>query len=116
MKTFFHSAFAVVILLLTMLGIPVLLVQCAPADLGMSLTLLMFFAVNPIVVMLLSVMAGTNVKRLWWIPFFAAFFFPIFFGIAVGDTSVLELYIYSAIYLAIGLLSMLFSHLKTKKA
>ena len=111
MKTWAKVVVAVMVLLLTLLACPMLVVRFADAGLGMSLVLLQFFAVNPLVAILLGILAGTEIKRLWWIPLADALTFPLFFGLAVSDPYVFELYIYSVIYLVLGALAMLVSAL-----
>ncbi len=62
--------------------------------------------VNPALVIALSIMAGTELRKLWWIPLAISALFPLLFGAAIGDL-IWELWVYSAIYLPIGLLAML---------
>ena len=68
-----------------------------------------FFAVNPLIVIALSIMAGTDLPKLWWIPLGIAALFPPLFGIAIGEF-VPDLYAYSVIYLLLGLVAMLGAH------
>lgn len=96
-------------MLLTMLVIPLLAVKFAPADAGMALCFILFFAVIPLESMLMGILAGSDMPGLWWIPVVAAVAFPILFSIAVWDM-VWELFWYSAIYLCIGGGSMLITH------
>ena len=74
-----------------------------------------FFAVDPLVVAGLGVLAGTDVRRLWWLPLLSVVCFPLLFGIAVSDF-VWDLYIYSAIYLPIGYCAMLVTYFIKKRA
>ena len=72
-----------------------------------------FFTVNPALVIGLSIMAGTELRRLWWIPVAISSLFPVLFGVAIGEF-VWDLYVYSAIYLPIGILAMLGTHFGKK--
>ena len=72
-----------------------------------------FFTVNPALVIGLSIMAGTELRRLWWIPIVISVLFPLLFAVAIGEF-VWDLYVYSAIYLPIGILAMLGTHLGKK--
>ena len=105
---------AVSTLIVAMLILPILVVKLAPADFGMALCLILFFAVEPFVVMSLGVMAGTEIRKLWWIPVVSAAVFPLFFGVAVGEL-VVELFVYSAIYLCMGALAMLGTYYVVKR-
>ena len=66
-----------------------------------------------IVIIALSITAGTDIRRLWWIPLTISALFPLLFGIAISDF-VWDLYFYSAIYLPIGILAMLGTHFGVK--
>ena len=110
---------AVFTIILVMLVFPVLAVNFAPGDAGLAICFILFFLVDPLAVILLSVMAGTDLRKLWWIPLAVSASFPLFFSVAVWGL-VTELFIYSAIYLPIGVLAMLGTHygikyLKKKK-
>ena len=89
-----------------MLLLPILAVRFAPADFGMALCFILFFAVDPEFMIFTGVMAKSNIKKLWWLPILSALLSPLLFAVAVGEI-VTDLFIYSAIYLLIGLISML---------
>lgn len=88
-------------------------IKLFPDRTGIGLWFVSFFAVNPILVIALSIMAGTDLRKLWRIPLAIAALFPLLFGIAIGEF-VWDLYVYSAIYLPIGVLAMLGTHFGTK--
>jgi len=113
MKQRKKTVIAVSAMLLTMLVIPLLMVRFAPADAGMALCFILFFAVIPVEDLLLGIMAGSDMRRLWWIPVAAALGFPALFSIAVQNW-VWELFIYSAVYLGIGAGAMLITHFGKK--
>ena len=100
-------------ILVCMLILPILLIRFCEPGTGMSVSMLLFFAVNPMNMIFIGLMAGTDIKKLFWIPILASFVFPLFFGVAIGDL-VFELYIYSAIYLALGTVAMLAVHFLSK--
>ena len=97
-------------LIFCMLLIPILVINIAPADAGMALCFLLFFAVNPFFVIAFGIVAGTELRKLWWFPVATSAVFPLFFWIAVGDF-VWELWIYSALYFCVGVLAMLGTYL-----
>ena len=68
-----------------------------------------FFLVYPLLSVALGILAGTELGKLWWIPLLTAAAFPLLFGVAVGEF-IPDLYVYSAIYLVLGLSSMLATH------
>lgn len=74
-----------------------------------------FFTVNPLLVICLSIMAGAELRKLWWIPLVIAALFPLLFSAAIGEL-VWDLYVYSAIYLPIGVLAMIGTHFGKKYA
>ena len=109
MKTGRKILLAALSLFVFMTLIPLLVVKFSPDWAGIGLWFLCFFAVNPILVIVLSIIAGTELGKLWWIPFGIAAAFPLLFGIAISDF-VPDLYVYSAFYLPIGIAAMLGTH------
>ena len=97
-------------LIVCMLLIPVSVINIAPEDAGMALCFLLFFALNPLFVIAFGIVAGTELRKLWWFPIAASAVFPLFFWIAVGGV-VWELWIYSVLYFCVGVLAMLGTHL-----
>ena len=79
-------------------------------DCGMGLSILLFFLVNPLTVLALGILAGTDLRHLWWIPIVASAVFPPLFWVAILDV-VFDLYFYSALYVGVGVLAMLGSYL-----
>ncbi len=104
---------SIAVLTVVMLILPILVIQFAPADAGMALCFILFFALDPVTVIGLGILAGTEIKRLWWIPLVSAIVFPLFFAIAIGEL-VPDLFLYSALYLCVGLLASIGTHLGMK--
>ena len=109
MKRLHKVLIAVVTLVISMLVVPCLIVSLAPHNWGMALCFLMFFVIDPLVVITFGIMAGTDIKYLWFIPLIAALLFPPFFAIAIKEW-VIELFVYAGFYLCIGVASMLGTH------
>ena len=84
-----------------MLLLPVAVDLLADSLSTMGYWLLSFFAINPAVAIALGIMAGSDVRALWWLPLVAPAVFPLLFAVAIGEL-VADLYIYSAIYLLLG--------------
>ncbi len=93
--------------------LPLAEIKLFPDWTGIGLWFVSFLFVNPVLVVCLGVMAGTDLPKLWWIPLAIAVLFPLLFGVAIADF-VWELYVYSAIYLPIGSLAMLGTHFGKK--
>ncbi len=85
---------------LTLLA-PFLTTKLAPADSGMAICMILFFAVYPLSVMVLGALTATDIKALFWTPLACALSFPLLFSLAMGGM-VWELYVYSVIYLFLG--------------
>jgi len=105
----------VVSLLLFMMVLPRLAIEFGDGWAVTGLWMFAFFTVNPALVIGLSIMAGTELRKLWWIPITISALFPLLFGVAIGEF-VWDLYVYSVIYLPIGLLAMLGAHFGMKIA
>ena len=99
----------VAVLLLFMMILPMTALKLFPDESGFGLWFISFFAVNPLIVAGLGVLAGTDARRLWWSPFLSAAIFPLLFGVAISDF-VPDLYFYSVIYLIIGYFFMLVTY------
>ena len=114
-KTVFKSVIAIASLILFMMILPWLAVDSGDGWAVTGLWMFAFFIVNPLLVICLSIMAGTELRKLWWVPLMIAALFPLLFGAAIGEL-VWDLYVYSAIYLPVGLLAMLGTHFGKKYA
>lgn len=114
-KTIMKIIITVASLILFMMILPWLAIKFADGWAVTGLWMFAFFTVNPALVIGLSIMAGTELRKLWWIPVAISALFPLLFGVAIGDF-VWDLYVYSAIYLPIGMLAMLGTHFSMKIA
>ena len=112
-KTVTKIIITVVLLVVFMMVLPWLAIKFADGWAVTGLWMFAFFTVNPALVIGLSIMAGTELRRLWWIPVAIFVLFPLLFGVAIGEF-VWDLYVYSAIYLPIGILAMLGTHFGKK--
>ena len=106
--------------ILVMLVLPLAALALSGELSTMGLWIFTFFLLNPLLVIALSILAGTELSKLWWVPFAIAAVFPLLFGIAIGEL-VWDLYVYSAIYLPLGIFTMVFTYIgialvKRKKA
>lgn len=85
---------------------PFLAVKLLPPMLVMSVFVVLFFAVNPVAMGVLGILAGTDRKKLWWLPVSAAALFPLLHALAIWSAPVWSLYYYSIIYVMLGYLSI----------
>ena len=100
------SYIILITLLIVMLILPLVSVRLVSSDVGMALLIVLFLILNPATVIVLSIMAGTDIKKLWWTPVLSAVVFPVFCAIVFEET-VVELLVYSGLYLGIGAVAML---------
>ena len=113
MKAQTTAIITAITLVLFMLVLPLVAIEMAEEFATIGLWILSFFVLNPLLVICLSIMAGTDIRKLWWTPLVIAALFPLLFGVAIRDL-VWDLYFYSAIYLPLGVLAMLGTHLGIK--
>ena len=93
-------------LIFFMLVLPRFAVEFLEGMATTGLWMLSFFVVYPLLVVVIGIMAGTDIRRLWWLPLLSAISFPLLFSVAICDM-VWDLYVYSAIYLPMGSIAML---------
>ncbi len=79
-----------------------------------GLVFLMLFCINPVFLIDIGITAGTELKKLWFLPVLTAFLFPFLFWLAIWDIET-DILIYSAIYLVVGLLAMFITSVISKK-
>ena len=109
MKVWKKIAISAAAIVAVMLVFPLLIVNFAQPTAAMSLFMILFFIVCPLSVISLGILSGTAMGKLWWIPICAALIFPVCFWAVIGEW-VFELFIYSAMYLCVGVIAMLGMH------
>lgn len=114
MKNITKIYISIATILIVMLALPLYAVHFAQGYDGMGLLLILFFVGNPLELIFLGVIAGTNVKQLWWIPILALLVFPLLFGLAIWDYEIATLYLYSIMYLFPGMIAMFATHFARK--
>ena len=97
-----------------MLVFPWLTANFVNGDAGMAVCSLLFFAVDPLYFVITGAFAGKDIRHLWSLPVISAALFLIgtwiFFD--MGETAFI---LYAAVYLALGIATMLISMLIRKK-
>ena len=95
-----------------MLLLPRLAVTFVRPEAGMTVTLFLFFVIDPGYCMAAGYYAGKKIQRLWWVPAFAAgvFLAGVWMFLEPGE---LDFLTYAGIYFALGMEAMLVSRLIT---
>ncbi len=97
-----------------MLALPWLAVTFVKGDAGMAVCFLLFFALNPLYSVIFGVFAGKDMKHLWSLPVISAVLFLIGTWIFF-DMGEMAFVLYAAVYLALGIVTMLISMIIRKK-
>jgi len=98
---------------LLMIGCPLLAVEFAGSA-GMAVSLILFFAVDPLFSAVCGVFAGKDIKQLWALPIITAglFLAGVWMFFEIGETAFL---LYCGCYLIIGIIAMLISAFVNKR-
>ena len=86
-----------------------MLMRCLDATSAMGGAMLIFFVINPILAITIGLIAGTNLRKLFWLVLLMPLLFPWLFSLAISEL-VLDLYAYSLFYFAFGASSLLLKH------
>ncbi|MBR6514068.1 MAG: hypothetical protein IKT46_04450 [Clostridia bacterium] len=112
MKRLVRGIIIISIITVFMLVVPLITVNTVKAEAGMAVTLLLFFAVHPVVSAAVGILAGKDIRFFWYSPILVAGLFWIFARITYDPAFPI---VYSIAYLIISVLSMLITWLITKK-
>ncbi len=97
-----------------MLLLPWMAVTFVKGDGGMAVCFLLFYVVNPIFSVVIGNSSGKSIRYLWGLPVISAVLFLggtwIFFD--MGETAFI---LYAAVYLILGMVSMLISDFVRRK-
>lgn len=100
------------VLIAALIAVLVILPYCVITFLGawsgMGAMMLLLFLVNPAVSGGLGVIAGKDIKKLWWIPLAFAVLFMLCYWLVLFIV-VLEFYVYAVAYWLLGSVVMLIS-------
>lgn len=80
---------------------------------GLLGIMLIFFIIYPIALAILGIIAGTDIKKLWWIPFLPILFFLYKIGPEIKEAPELILYCFGGVFIEI--IAMVITHLINKK-
>ncbi len=96
----------------TMLIIPLITVHTVKAEAGMLVTIILFFIVNPIVSVVIGMLAGREIKLFWFSPILVAGLFWLFSSFTYETAFPI---IYSAAYFVLCTIVMLITHFIAKR-
>lgn len=101
-------AFLSVLSIFLMIVCPWLTVEFAGVS-GMGICFLLFYIVNPVFSAVCGIFAGTDIKKLWSLPFIvsALFLAGVWIFFELGEPDFL---LYAGTYFVIGLITMLLSY------
>ena len=76
---------------------------------GMALCFIMFFAINPIFFLVEGIVSGKEIKKYWFMPLVSALIYLLSMWVVfdMGETAFV---LYSGIYLAMGVVTMLVTY------
>ena len=97
------------IILMVMFLLPLTVAKLAPANAGMVLCFILFFAVNPVFSVIEGIYSGLDIKRKWYIPLVVAvvFLLSTWSVFDMGETAFI---LYSVVYLLICITAMLITY------
>lgn len=106
---------SVIVIIAFMLFVPITIVKFAPANAGMGLMFILFFALNPIFSIVLGIFSGRDIRIFWFVPLLNAVAFLLSMWFVFTTTEIL-FSIYAIIYLAVGVIAMAVTSLLKQKA
>ena len=98
-------------IIVVMLIIPLITVNTVKADAGMLVTMLLFFAVNPVLSVAMGILSGKDIKFFWFTPLLVAGLFWAFSSFTYETAFPI---VYSGIYFIICTIAMLITWVITK--
>ena len=98
-------------IIVVMLIIPLITVNTVKADAGMLVTMLLFFAVNPVLSVAMGILSGKDIKFFWFTPLLVAGLFWAFSSFTYETAFPI---VYSGIYFIICAITMLITWMITK--
>jgi len=101
------------LILLTMFVFPVFIVNFVEPHNSMGWLIILFFGINPILSIVLGILAATDIHRMWYIPLLVPFLFPVLYWIILQQF-VVDFYVYSLGYFVVGLVAMIISRLLSR--
>ena len=106
---------AIGVIILIMLVFPLIVVNFGDEVEIIICIFILVWAINPLAAIGLGILAGTDIKKSWWIIVLFAVAFPLLYWISLKEF-IIEVYIYSVGYFILGAIAMLITALIKKKS
>lgn len=100
------------LIITSMLVFPLITVNIVKDDAGMLVTLLLFFAVYPVISVWTGIISGEDIKHFWFVPILIAVLFWAFSSVTYKTAFPV---VYSIIYFIVCFISMLITRFARKK-
>jgi len=113
MSTKKRIALIAAILVVALLVIPFFVILCLPKDAGRGIPYILYFVICAIVSVALGIIAGKDIKNLFYTPIILSVLFPFCFAIVTGNM-VWRMFLYSLLYLICTSVIMICAHFYTK--
>ena len=104
----------ILIMILTLLIIPLIFFKMIQPYEFMGVIVFLFFIINPINSMIVNLIVGKDIKKLWWVPIVFSVAFLFSYWIILKEI-ILDLIFYALIYLILGVLCMFVSWFIVRK-
>ena len=96
-----------------MLLMPMMVINFSHLGVDTGFMISLLFLVYPMVSMGLGALAGTDMRKLWWMPLAMALAFPFLFSLAIFEM-VWDFFVYSIMYFVWGVVFMALTALSVK--
>lgn len=100
------------LLITSMLIIPLITVNTVKAEVGMVVTLLLFFVLYPVISVWVGIISGKDIKHFWFTPVLVAVLFWIFSSFTYKTAFPI---VYSVIYFTVCSVSMIITAIVMRK-
>ena len=100
---------AIISMVAILLILPLIFLKTAEPHEFMGITMILFFAINPIATAVINLMFGKHMKKMWWLPVLFSIIFLLSYWVVLEEI-IFDLTIYAVIYLFIGFIAMFISN------
>ncbi len=115
MKSYFFKVLLwIIAATMIMLGLPWLAKLFADSMSGMLVSLILFYAIDPVFSIVMGACAGQDIKGYWYMPIGNAGLFLLGIWLYMSK-DLTQFYSYAVVYLALGLVSMIISLFARKR-
>ena len=105
---------AIISMLAILLILPLIFLKTAESHEFMGITMILFFAINPIATAIINLMFGKHMKKMWWLPVLFSIIFLLSYWVVLEEI-IFDLTIYAISYFVIGFIFMFISKFVARK-